>query len=323
MNRSLAPTFSVIVPAYNAAETVGEAIRSVLNQTIDDFELIVVDDGSTDSTSAEIALFAADPRVCHMRQANVGLAATRNRALEQARGRYASFLDADDLLLPQYLEVMGDTLEGAPSAAFAHCDFWIFDEATGEVSAWPLGRLQLPADSNELLRVMLRRNVLHYAVTARMDVLRAVGCFNADLRACEDVELWMRILARGFSAVRAPGRLCIWRNKGGSLSTQAVLMTRSLSEVYRLVAEEYDVDDEIRDLARSRRRAELRQLASLTGERRVAAALARARRTVTKLRLPRLNRARPDLPPDVAAAFPELGRVRGAPPPASQSRRVP
>jgi hypothetical protein len=246
------PTFSVIVPAYNAAETVGAAIRSVLNQTVADFELIAVDDGSTDGTGAEIERFAADPHLRHIRQANAGLAATRNRALEDARGRYASFLDADDLLLPHYLETMGETLRGAPEAGFADCDWWILDDVTGEISTSPRGGLELPPDPKEVLRMLLERNVLHYGATVRMDVLREVGSFNPSLRACEDIELWLRILAHGYVAVRAPGRLCIWRDRGGSLSTQAVLMTKSLAEVYRLVAEEYPVTDDVRELARAR-----------------------------------------------------------------------
>ena len=85
-------------------------------------------------------------------------------------------------------------------------------------------------------------------------------------------------------------------------------MARSLCEVYRLVAEEYDVSDDIRDLARARMRAELRRVAVLTGERPLAAALGRVRRAVGKVRRP-LRRRRPGaLPPEVAAAFPELVR---------------
>jgi glycosyltransferase involved in cell wall biosynthesis len=307
MNLDAAPTFSVIVPAYNAADTVAEAIGSVLNQTVEDFEVIVVDDGSTDSTSAEIERFADDPRVRHLRQRNAGLSATRNRALEAARGRYASFLDADDLLLPQYLETMGETLGRESAAGFADCDFWILDDDTGDVSTWTLGLRQLPADPDELMRTLLSRNVLHYGATVRMDVLREVGCFNARLRACEDIELWLRIVAHGYIAVRAPGRLSVWRSRAGSLSTQAILMSTSLCEVYRLVAEEYDVGDDIRELARARRRTEEKRLAVLTGERRVAAAFARARRVAGRLRRRRVHG---NVPPELAAAFPQLGRPR-------------
>jgi glycosyltransferase involved in cell wall biosynthesis len=300
MNR---PAFSVIVPAYNAAPTIGDTIRSVLNQTVADFELIVVDDGSTDDTSSAVDGFARDARLRHVRQPNAGPSAARNRGLAAAHARYVSFLDADDLLLPEYLAVMGETLERS-GAAFAHCDFWILDDRTGNVSPWPLGQLELPSNPQELLRVLLRRNVVHYAVAARADAVREVGGFNSALKASEDLELWLRLLANGFGAVRAPGRLCVWRDKGGSLSTQATLMASTLCEVYRIVMDEYDVPSDIRELARMRRNAELRHLAALSRERPFAAALARVRRTLGGL--PR--RRRRAIPQELAAAFPELAR---------------
>jgi hypothetical protein len=317
MNREPVPSpaFTVVMPAYNAVDTIADSIRSVLAQTELDFELIVVDDGSTDRTSQQVRLFTHDPRVRLLRQPNAGLAATRNRGLEEARGRYISFLDADDLLLPRYLTTMGAVLERSPGAAFADCDFWTLDDATGRISAWPLGRLDLPRDPYELMRVVLRRNVLHYGGTVRSDVLREVGFFNPALRACEDVELWLRILAHGHGAVRPPRPLSVYRSRSGSLSTQAVLMTSSLCEVYRLVAEDYDVPDDIRALAQARLRAERRRLAALTNERRLAGLSLRVRSRVGMLRkvAPRPRRAG-EIPEEVAAAFPQLVRDRGPSP---------
>jgi len=297
MNR---PTFSLVIPAYNAAATIGDAIRSVLNQTVADFEVIVVDDGSTDATSTEIARFAGDPRVRPFRQPNGGVSAARNRALAEACGRYASFLDADDLLLPRYLEVMGHTLDRIPEAAVADCDFWILHDADGAVSCSPAGHLELPAAPDELMRVLLKRNVLHYATTVRMDVLRDVGAFDPALRAAEDLELWLRILAHGQRVVRAPGRLCVWRSSGGSLSTDSALLTRSLCEVYRRVADDYDVPDDLRQLARVRMRAERKRLGALTGDRRLAGALRRMRVRLAKMRRLLRMRRRPSLPPEIA-----------------------
>jgi hypothetical protein len=264
-----------------------------------------------DETSDEVRRFTSDRRVRLIRQSNAGLAATRNRGLDEARGRYASFLDADDLLLPRYLETMGATLDGSPDAAFADCDFWVLEDATGGISTWPLGRLELPRDPHELMRLVLRRNILHYGATVRLPVLREVGCFNPALRACEDVELWLRILARGHSAVRAPGRLAVYRSRSGSLSTKAILMRSSLCEVYRLVAEEYDVPDDIRRLAQARKHAEERRLGALTGERRLAAATERVRRELGKVRRALTRAGGPtEIPAEVAAAFPELARPR-------------
>jgi GT2 family glycosyltransferase len=302
------PTFSVVVPAYNAGDTVADAISSVFAQTDDDFELIVVDDGSTDNTSTEVQRFAGDSRLRYVHQANAGLAAARNRALAEARGRYASFLDADDLLMPSYLATMRATLDRARDVAFADSDFWILDDRSGRITAWPFGGIRLPPDPHDLMRLVLHRNVVHYGATVRMSVLRNVGYFNPSLRACEDIELWLRILARGHLAVRAPGRLAVYRHRSGSLSTKATLMTRSLCEVYRLVAEEYEVPESIRTLASARRRAEERRLAALTGERRLAASALSLRRKLAPLRRMVRAHARPEVPAEVAAAFPELAR---------------
>jgi hypothetical protein len=308
-----APTFTVVMPAYNAAETIADSIRSTLAQTESDFELLVVDDGSTDGTSDEVGRFTHDPRVRLVGQSNMGLAAARNRGLEEARGRYVSFLDADDLLLPRYLTTMAATLERAPEAAFADCDFWILDDTSGRISTWQLGRVDLPRDPYELMRLVLRRNVLHYGATVRTAVLREVGFFNGELRACEDVELWLRILAHGHAAVRPRGALSVYRSRSGSLSTQPVLMTSSLCEVYRLVAEEYDVPGDIRALAQERLQAERRRLRALTNERRLAGASVRMRRRFGALRKA-VERARParEVPAEVADAFPQLVRGRGS-----------
>src|SRR4051812_28108863 len=105
------PTFSVAIPAYNAAATIAPALRSVLAQTRGDFEAIVVDDGSTDATAEAVGPFLEDGRITLVQQENRGLSGARNTALASARGRYVSLLDSDDLWLPHYLERMGEALD--------------------------------------------------------------------------------------------------------------------------------------------------------------------------------------------------------------------
>lgn len=104
------PGVSVIIPAYNAADFIGEALESVRSQTFTDFEVIVVDDGSTDSTRALCdAVARDDSRFRVVSQENAGLSVSRNRGLESALGRYVTFLDADDALYPDALEVFLET----------------------------------------------------------------------------------------------------------------------------------------------------------------------------------------------------------------------
>jgi glycosyltransferase involved in cell wall biosynthesis len=305
------PLFSVVMPAYNAERTIGDAIQSTLAQTVDDFELVVVDDGSTDNT-AEIVLRFRDSRIELVRQPNGGLAAARNTGLSRARGVYASFLDADDLLMPTYLEATNVTFERFPDAEIVDCEHWLLDDLTGRVRVAPRAAQDLrPHDPARLLRALLKENLIWGTATVPMSVIGEVGGFDPRLRACEDYELWLRIVARGHRVACASGRLVVWRRTGSTLSADPALMMRFLSEVYGFVVDEYDVPDEIRALARARRAACERQLAALTGDRRVAAARLRLRG-----RLGSIKRAvwRPrgpvEIPPEVATAFPQLVRMR-------------
>lgn len=109
-------TFSVIIPVYNKALTVSRSIESVLNQSSSDWELIVVDDGSTDDFEAAIAPYADDVRVRVIRQPNAGVSVARNRGIEAARGEFIAFLDADDEWLPGHLALHKRMMEREPGA---------------------------------------------------------------------------------------------------------------------------------------------------------------------------------------------------------------
>lgn len=111
------PLISVIMPAFNAEAFIEEAIRSVLGQTWDHWELIVIDDGSTDGTRDVLTSFS-DPRIQTFHQPNAGVSASRNRALDLARGEYAAFLDADDVLPPRSLEARAEILRIRPECSF-------------------------------------------------------------------------------------------------------------------------------------------------------------------------------------------------------------
>lgn len=106
-----APYFSIVIPAYNRANIVGEAVGSVLAQTFQDFEIVVVDDGSADDTVSVVSAIP-DNRIRLIRQANAGGSAARNRGIDEARGRFIAFLDSDDRFLPQHLASMKRLVDG-------------------------------------------------------------------------------------------------------------------------------------------------------------------------------------------------------------------
>jgi glycosyltransferase involved in cell wall biosynthesis len=246
--------FTVVIPAFNAARTIGSAIRSVLAQTTQDFEVIVIDDGSVDETLRRAREFQTDPRIRVLTQPNQGPSAARNAGIAVARGFYVSMLDADNLWLPEYLEVMGAALDAEPDAGFAYTDAWVLDDATRRVRRKSAMSNQRPPktvpDPRTFFLLLLERNFVYTSVTVRRTILEEVGGYDESLWTGEDWEFWLRIVGRGTRAVRAPGRLAIQRNIPGSLSTDEARMIRNICEIYRRFTEDPTVDAEVSAFAR-------------------------------------------------------------------------
>ena len=303
----LATTFSIVMPAYNAARTIGAAIESVLAQTRSDFELIVVDDGSTDATADRVKPYLRDTRVRILSQGNLGLPSARNTAIAAAGGMFVSLLDSDDLWLPRYLETMAATLDDEPSAAVVYTDAWVLDDETRRIARTtamsPWHPPAVPREPEQFLRALLEfGNFVFVGATIRRATLLDVGLFRVGLPAVEDYELWLRIAARGYRFARSPLKLAIYRQRPGQMSAERAKMARAYHEVLRIVAEEYEVSDDVRELARRTREQDLASQGSLPPKgphipspfRRLHRALSRARRFYL----------RP--PMEVRKAFPDL-----------------
>jgi O-antigen/teichoic acid export membrane protein/glycosyltransferase involved in cell wall biosynthesis len=304
------PTFSIVMPAYNACATIAPAIESVLRQTRGDFELIVVNDGSTDETVARVEPYLADRRIRVISQPNLGLAGARNTAIAASRGTYVSLLDSDDLWLPQYLEVMAAALDADSTAGVAYTDAWVLDDVSrriGRVSAMsPWHPPSTPEAPEQFLRALLEwGNYVFVGATIRRRVLADVGTFRTGVQGSEDYELWLRIAAHGYRFVRCPPNLAIYRWSAGQMSADVAAMLRNGREVFRIVAEEYDVPDDLRELARLRMHQQEQRLKTLNMQRprRVPRLLRRPYRTLSRLRHFYL------MPPsEVRKAFPDLAR---------------
>jgi glycosyltransferase involved in cell wall biosynthesis len=299
-----------VVPAYNAERTIGAAIESALAQTRGDFELGVVDGGSTDATAARAAAYSGDGRVRIVSHENRGLGAARATGIAATSAPLVSLLDSDDLWMPTYLERMGAALEKRPDAALAYCDAWVIDDDTRRV--WRKGGTdhmrppERPPDAPAaLLRELVERNFVFGLVTMRRSALAEVGSFRPDLRAAEDYELWLRLAASGHSFVRVRERLAVYRRRGDSLSADSGLIRASRREVFRLVAEEYpDVPGDVRARARE-------LMLRHTGERAGGRTAAAKRRLIRLAVLARRRLAPgrvwyPAPPVELRAAFPEL-----------------
>jgi glycosyltransferase involved in cell wall biosynthesis len=251
-----APRFAVLLSAYNEERLVGEAISSVLAQTLPQLELIVIDDGSADRTAEVVSRFD-DPRVRLIRQENRGLAPSLNRAAEESTAPRLALIDADDLWFPDFLLRLDAALDATPDAGFAYTDSWWLHEATGrfyrESISEYLGAPKVPpSDPEEMLISLLPANWIFGLTAMERAAFDAVGGFDASLSACEDYELWLRFLAHGYRGTRAPGRLAVQRERAGSMSRNYGSMLRNLEGVYRVVAEQLPVGEEAKRMARQR-----------------------------------------------------------------------
>ena len=179
-------SFSVIIPAYNSSEFLTEAIRSVLAQRYACSEIIVVNDGSTDTT-LEVASGFGD-KVTVVDQVNSGAAASRNNGIKQANGDYLAFLDADDLWLPDKLALQADKIRsGFPMVYTNRYNF-------GEVGDLPKVQTEIMnLPEGEIWRMLIKGNmVTTSSVVIKKKIFAELGGFNPTLPPCEDWDLWLK-----------------------------------------------------------------------------------------------------------------------------------
>ena len=182
---------SVIIPAYNQAHYLAAAIQSVLDQTFFDFEILVINDGSTDQTGQVVTGFK-DRRIYYYYQENKGLSAARNTGIRHAIGKYITFLDADDLFLPEKLACEVALFAGDPKLGFVAGQAIMIDSIGKSLGL--MSPETLPDDPIKLLM----GNPLHVgSVLVRREWLEQVGPFGESLRACEDWDMWLRLAQAG------------------------------------------------------------------------------------------------------------------------------
>jgi glycosyltransferase involved in cell wall biosynthesis len=311
------PAFTVVLAAYNEEDYVGDAIGSVLAQTREDFELMVVDDGSADATAEVVRGFESDPRLTLISQENRGLAASLNRGIRAGSGPYSALIDADDLWMPTYLEKLGEALDHHPEAGFAYTDAWWYDVARRRfwrrtISEYLGAPDDPPIDPDQFLRLLMKANFVFGLTTIRRSAFDAVGGFNEALRACEDYELWIRLLANGYPAAHVKGRLAIQRDRRDSMSSNLRSMLTNVREACRITAEELPTSDGVTELARQRMAEMDHGLAALDGQAKTTAAWWALREKLIRIRQAVLAKRFfwPGAPPEVVAAFPQFGRRR-------------
>jgi glycosyltransferase involved in cell wall biosynthesis len=189
------PLVSVVMPAYNSVRYLAHAVESVRLQTLTSWQLIIVDDGSTDDTPRLLHDYQDDSRILCLRQDNAGPAAARNTALAIAAGRYVAFLDADDAWPPDYLESMTAALDASAECVMAYCGWQVTDE---DGRLLPQVVHVHPGQVARLRQELTWRNqIMPSGVLARRQAVEACGGFDTSLRGTEDWDLFVRLMAVG------------------------------------------------------------------------------------------------------------------------------
>lgn len=195
------PKVTVVIPTYNAIAYLPSTLDSVIKQTFTDFEVLIIDDGSSDDT-VEWASQLVDARVRLIVQENQGVAVARNKGIANAKGEYVAFLDADDLWEPTKLEKQVKCLEENPQVGLVNTSILNIDEQ-GNL----LGAVDAHDVQGNVLKYIVEENLIlcGSAPMVRRSCLEAVQGFDQTLMSAEDWDLWIRIAARyEFAVVREP-----------------------------------------------------------------------------------------------------------------------
>lgn len=245
-------TISVVIPTYNRARIVGEAVESALAQTYPPAEVIVVDDGSSDDTAAALEAFGG--RIQYVRQENAGPAAARNTGIRHASGCFMAFLDSDDLWEPEKLSLQVHAFSGDPSLAVVSClSRYVSFEGKTLADTGP-AQDTLPAGSRASIRRLLLGNTVSGGSSAvvRRECLDDVGLFDEGLFGVEDWDLWLRV-AKKYSIGFVNERLTVMRSGAANISSPRN-MARMLENELRLLSKHF-ADTSYRIGPRDRRMA--------------------------------------------------------------------
>jgi glycosyltransferase involved in cell wall biosynthesis len=221
--KQMNPRISILMPVWNGEKFLTAAIDSLLAQTFADFELLVIDDGSTDRTP-EILRGYADARLRVLRLDHSGIVVALNHGLAEARAEWIARLDADDISEPRRLELQWQALARRPCAVLCHTGVIFFGEGAASAGAARLPRSR----SFNALRLCYQCPIAHSTVLFKKSTALAVGSYLPEERHAEDFSLWGRMLEQG-EFIGLPEKLVRFRLHGGSVSSQNLQTQQALT----------------------------------------------------------------------------------------------
>ncbi|MEK7195139.1 MAG: glycosyltransferase [Patescibacteria group bacterium] len=242
------PLVSIIIPAYNAANYVKEAIDSALSQIYHNIEIIVVDDGSTDDTKKILEPYVRGNKIKYIYQGNKGLSGARNTGIKDSLGEYVALLDTDDIFLPEKIEKQVEHLETDPACDVSYCDLYHFwDERPSELMKL---NYRYYSGHDVLPNLLERSFIAPVTVVFRRKVFEKYGYFDEAIRQyAEDFEFWLRLSYHGANICFLPDILAKLRlRREGNiqgLSNQPKMKLTALKVVENL-CQEMSVEDRLR-----------------------------------------------------------------------------
>lgn len=222
-SRCLMPKVSVVIPCFNQGKLIDEAVDSVLNQTYQDFEIIIVNDGSTDDyTNNKLVEYRRGVNISVITTTNQGLASARNNGISAAAGKYILPLDADDKIGRNYLEDAVKILESNSKIGIVYCDAEFFDQKRGR---WVLPRYTA--------RKLLMENMIFCAAMFRKETWTQIGGYNPNMKfGLEDWDFWLSITGAGYHVCKIPKILFFYRIKSDSMMTGLASNNAKLFSMY-------------------------------------------------------------------------------------------
>ena len=277
------PRVSVVIPTFNCERFIGRTVGSALRQTYRDFEIIVVDDGSTDGTQAVLAEYGE--ALHYIKQANQGASAARNAALSRATGEYIAYLDADDLWHPEKLAHQVEYLDAYPSCGFVHTEVAVIDEQDSVLYARFNKETGRTVPQGKCLRDILQRSHIQtLTVLERRSAFDRAGEFDLRLPVAQDYLHWIQVALQGYEVGYLPEPLGQYRWRAGSLMSSQRRLLGDFTKIYEILLAEHRLEEvhgsEVRRLIDTQLYTNQRQLAYLE---RVECSGAVARRRLRRL----------------------------------------
>lgn len=208
---------SVVIPLYNKEKQIAYTLQSVFEQTFQDFEIVVVDDGSTDNSVEEVEKFD-DSRIRLIHQTNAGVSAARNRGIEEARGELIAFLDADDEWMPEYLATQYGLYQKYPECSVYACNYE-FRDSEGKVTPTIIRKLPFEGEDGVLSNYFEVASCSHppicsISIMVKKTAIQAIGGFPLGIKSGEDLLTWARLAVSGVIAYSRKSLAMFIRDEG-------------------------------------------------------------------------------------------------------------